>query len=230
MLIIADVRMPKAAKNRLETLGEILWMETQPSTYFAIAAHPDIFYCQIGATIVAAPNAPRRITEKLIDNNISLITGCHEIGSQHPETTFYNAVFTKSLFIHNTKLSDDALHSFTASREIVFTSQGYTRCNLIPLTETSFLTSDRNIEKALLKRNMETLFVEPKEILLPGVNHGFIGGCCGIFDKKLIVIGSFDRHSQGKMIRYFIENQEIEIIELYEGALWDGGGILFFLE
>lgn len=228
MLIIADSRAPKAAKKKLERLGEVLWLEPQPCAYPAIAAHPDIFFCQIGKTAVAAPNAPQNIVEKLTENALSVSQGKKKIGAKHPETTFYNAVFTDTLFIHHAKLSDESLLARVERRIAVHTPQGYTRCNLMALSETAFLTSDRSIEKALLQQNAEVLFVDPKEILLPGVNHGFIGGCCGMIDRSLVVFGSFDFHSQGAEIRKFIEKQEIDVVELYDGTLWDGGGILCF--
>ena len=226
-MIIADSRMPEPARQRLETLGEVLWMLPQNNVYQSIAAHPDIFYCQTSEGIIAAPNAPVEITEKLFQSGFNIITGKNKVGEKHPQTVYYNAVFTHSFFIHNTKLSDETLLQHAAGKKIIHTTQGYTRCNLLPLSDTSFLCSDRNIEKNLLLQNVEVQFVCPEEIVLSGVRNGFIGGCCGVFGKTVVIIGSLSKHSQGDEIRKFIESNSMEIIELYDGNLWDGGGILF---
>jgi hypothetical protein len=227
MLIIADSRMPEPARHRLETLGEVLWMPPQKCVYQTIAAHPDIFFCQTQEGFIVAPNAPAEITERVIQSGAKIITGKKEIGERHPETVYYNAVFTPSFFIHNIKLSDETLLQHAAGKKIIYTTQGYTRCNLLPLSDTAFLCSDKNMEKNLLRQGVEVLFVRPEEILLPDVRHGFIGGCCGVFGKSVVIIGSLSKHSQGDEIRGFLEKNNMEIIELYDEQLWDGGGVLF---
>ena len=228
MLIIADARMPEPARRRLETLGEVLWMPPQKHVYQSIAAHPDIFFCRIPTGFIVAPNAPAEITERLILSGATVIIGQKEVGEKHPQTVHYNAVFTEKFFIHNTKLSDETLLQHATDKKIIHTTQGYTRCNLLPLSDTAFLCSDRNIEKNLLQQSVDVLFVRPEEIVLSGVRHGFIGGCCGVFGKTVVIIGSLSKHSQGDEIRIFLEKNDMKIIELYDGLLWDGGGVLFF--
>ena len=228
MLIIADSRMPEAARQHLETLGEVLWMPPQKGVYQSVAAHPDIFYCQTPEGFIAAPNAPTEIIQKLMQSGAKIITGQNNVGAKHPETTYYNAVFTASFFIHNTKLSDKTLLQYAAGKKTIHTTQGYTRCNLLPLSGMAFLCSDRNIEQNLLRQGLDVLFVQPEEILLPGVRHGFIGGCCGVFSKKVVVIGSLSQHSQGNEIFKFLQKHNMGIIELYDGQLFDGGGVLFY--
>ena len=228
MLIIADSRMPEPARRRLETLGEVLWMSPQKTVYQSIAAHPDIFFCQTQSGFIAAPNAPAEITEKLIQSGAEIITGQKKVGEKHPETVYYNAVFTDTFFIHNTKLSDETVLQHAAGKKIIHTTQGYTRCNLLSLSDTAFLCSDRNMEQNLLRQCVEVQFVNPEEIVLSGVRNGFVGGCGGVFGKTVVIIGSLSKHSQGGEIWRFLEKNNMEIIELYDGRLWDGGGILFF--
>jgi hypothetical protein len=227
MLIIADSRMPEPARRHLETLGEVLWMSPQKHVYQSIAAHPDIFFCQTPEGFIAAPNAPAEIIEKLIRSGAEIIIGKKAVGAKHPETAHYNAVITLSFLIHNTKLSDETLLQHATGKKIIHTTQGYTRCNLLPLFDTAFLCSDQDIERNLLRQGVDVLFVQPEEILLPGVRHGFIGGCCGVFGKTFVVIGSLSRHPQSGEIQKFLQRNSVEIIELYDGRLWDGGGILF---
>jgi N-dimethylarginine dimethylaminohydrolase len=227
MFIIADCRLPITVHHRLEQLGTVLWVPVQHFAYQAIAAHPDIFFCQTENKFIVAPNAPKQIISKMLEYGAEILFGTHPVGNKHPETTCYNAVFTNTFFIHNTKYSDKQLLQQAANKITVHVEQGYTRCNLLPLSDKSFLCSDRNIERALKQHGAEVLFVRPEEILLPGVKYGFIGGCCGIFDKTIVIAGSLAKHSQTQEITAFLEQHNITIIELYNGALWDGGGILF---
>lgn len=64
-------------------------------------------------------------------------------------------------------------------------------------------------------------------IQLPGYKNGFIGGCVGIKDKQIFFLGRLDFLKNSDEVKAFIKSQNLEIIELYEGPLFDGGSILF---
>ena len=57
--------------------------------------------------------------------------------------------------------------------------------------------------------------------------HGFIGGAMGFYSGKLFVLGNPDFHPWGKAFKTLIAKQNIELITLYEGPFFDGGGIFF---
>jgi len=59
--------------------------------------------------------------------------------------------------------------------------------------------------------------------------HGFIGGALGLYGKKLFALGDPRFHSWGKDFVSLIGRQGLELIPLYQGPFYDGGGI-FFLE
>ena len=90
-----------------------------------------------------------------------------------------------------------------------------------------YLTSDKSIFKALFDLGENVIFVNPEEIILQGFKHGFFGGVCGVWDNKLFISGSLKYHSQHTEIINFIHQYNFEIIELYDGSLFDGGSILF---
>jgi hypothetical protein len=97
------------------------------------------------------------------------------------------------------------------------------------LKEDNFITSDKGIEKELLKQGLNCLYLSPKEILLPGFANGFVGGCMGTYKNRVFIIGNPDFHSEGKQLQAFLHGMNYEIISLYNGRLFDGGS-LFFLE
>ncbi len=225
-MIIVNNRIPEQAKDKLKGFGEVLFLETKGITYQAISGHPDIFFCGINGKLIVAPNLPTKLKEGLNNNSIPFVEGKKPVGAKYPGTAFYNAVVTENYLIHNLKYTDTAIMESSGNLKKINVSQAYTRCNLLPLPGDRFITSDRGIEKTLMKEGLETLFVSPKDILLPGFEHGFLGGACGFFENKLLLLGSLDYFKDGEKTRQFLAKAKMEIIELYLGPLVDGGSIL----
>ncbi len=229
MLIIADNRIPDKAKQKLLEYGNVIFLETQGITYEAISGHPDIFFCKIKEDLVIVPNLPNKFKKQLKDLRVNFIEGDRSVGTKYPATSSYNAVVTQKYLIHNLKYTDSAIKNATENLIKIDVNQAYTRCNLLPLNKDSFITSDRGTEKALLQNGLDVLYVDSLDILLPGFPNGFFGGACGVYEGKVFVLGSLDRYNNGRRVRSFIERLEMEIIELCEGKLFDGGSLIFYV-
>lgn len=227
MLIIADSRMPAAARDKIAGLGEVLWLDPQPTVYPGIAAHPDIFFCQLGKSLICSPMIPNRWRERLLQHQVDLIDGSRAPGNSYPSSARYNAVIANDLFVHNNSISDEVLTALAADKTLVNVNQGYTRCNLFPLTNSVFITSDRGIEKVLLKHGKTVVFINPVQVVLPGHKHGFIGGCFGKDDHQIVFCGSLDALDVGDLIRQHAEVAGLRIISLFDGPPTDTGSIFF---
>ena len=227
MLIIVDKKIPEEAKARLKHYGELLELETSGITYDAISGHPDIFITKALDKLIIAPNSPDYIKEALYKHEIIFIEGEEPVGEKYPQSSKYNSVCTSTHLIHNFRNTDSVITRICEDLDLIHVDQGYTRCNLIPLLNDAFISSDRGISKVLNRYGIENICIDAKGIELPGFSHGFFGGCCGIFDQKLFVIGKIDHLENAKEFREFITSKNIEIIELYNGNLFDGGSILF---
>lgn len=228
-MIIADERLPGEAIRNLSGMGELILFTTSGITYDSIRAHPDIFICQAPSELIIAPNLPEDYRALLRKTGIPLIEGRHPVGERYPETSGYNAVITDQYLIHNPSCSDPSLLEYAESRclTILGHQQGYTRCNLLPLGGNCFLTSDMGIERCLGKQGLEVYYFSPQGIILPGFDHGFLGGCCGMTGRTLVIAGSLGYHPQGEAIRQVIQSKGLEIVELYDGPLYDCGGLFF---
>ena len=227
MLIVIDKRIPKEAKTKLSQFGELIEFETNTITYAALSGHPDIFLCQTPHTLICAPNLPEYYFSLFKKNNIPYILGENPIGVKFPDTSFYNCVLTEHFLFHKKGLSDLCILEQNKQLEFINVSQAYTRCSLLALPSQNFITSDKGIEKALKNRNLDVHYFSPDKILLPGMLHGFIGGAMGFYSGKLFVLGNPDFHPWGKAFKTLIAKQNIELITLYEGPFFDGGGIFF---
>jgi len=227
MWIIIDKRLPAEAKKKLGALGNLLEFESSGIVYDAISGHPDIFLCDTGSFLVAAPNIPQAYLDFFSKNNINIKTGYKEIESTYPGTSHYNAVVTEKYLIHNLKYTDKAILEACDHKIHLHTSQSYTRCNIISLDGKNFITSDKNIEKILIKQALNVLYVSPDEIILKGFPNGFFGGCCGILQNKLMIAGNMKYYKSKDSVLDFIKNSNMELIELYDGKLFDAGGLFF---
>lgn len=156
------------------------------STYYPVCTHPDIFMCRLG-----------------LWENIDIFPGNYEkLLPEYPGNIIYNAVCTGKYFIHNLKHTDSELLAFatewkdshsgvttdftekackSSADKLLYVDvpQGYTRCCLLPVDDTSFITSDIGIANALISAGADVLVIEKGHIELPGFNYGFIGGCAG---------------------------------------------------
>ncbi len=228
MLIIIDKKIPTQAKLKLQTYGELLELDTSGITYDAISGHPDIFFCQIlDNSLIVAPNLPDKYYNTLSKHNITFVKGEKSVGLKYPFTAHYNAVVTNKYLIHNLNHTDKSIPDYANHLTHINTKQAYTRCNLLNLGGDSFITSDEGIYRTLVSLKINVLYVSPEGIELPGFNHGFIGGACGVYKDSVFIIGSLNYHKQGDKIRGFIKEAGFKLIELYEGNLFDGGSLLF---
>jgi hypothetical protein len=227
MLIIVDNKIPEQAKNTLKEYGNLMELQSSGITYEAISGHPDIFFHSIGNTLVVAPNTPNQYVNILKRKSVNITMGEQGTGQKYPASSAYNAVSTDSLLIHNFRYTDAVITRLGEDHDLIHVDQGYTRCNLLPLGEDHFITSDEKIKRVLDRFEKDCLYVSADGIQLEGFKHGFFGGCCGIYDKKVFVLGSLDRYIGGKEVRDYTEKLNFEIIELYDGQLFDGGSILF---
>ncbi len=227
MLIIADNRIPVQAKEKLSEYGEIINFSTKGITYEAISGHPDIFFCQVNNQLIVAPNLPAFYKNILHKNSIPFIEGEMPIELKYPGTSRYNVVATDKFLIHNFRYTDSIITNTGDNLDLIHSGQGYTRCNLLPLRNDHFITSDQGINRIFSGFKLQTLYIEPDEILLPGMKHGFFGGACGIYENNIFIIGSLSKMKNGDVLKTYINNLNYKIVELYDGPLFDGGSIFF---
>ena len=63
------------------------------------------------------------------------------------------------------------------------------------------------------------------------MNYGFIGGCCGLIDKDLMLFnGNLKSHRNYNEINSFLSNYKIKVLSVGDYPLTDIGGILPLLE
>ena len=227
MLIIIDNRISSQAKKKLSSFGDLMELKTDGITYEAISGHPDIFFCQSPGKLFVAPNFPQHYFDQLNQHHIDFIKGELPVGPEYPSSAHYNAVATSTYLIHNFRHTDFTITRTLDDLQPVHVDQGYCRCNLLPLKDDHFITSDMGIYKVLKGLHLFIHYIDPDGILLEGFPHGFFGGCCGVWKDKVFINGSLKAFHEGEKVRKLLEDLSYEIVELTERALMDVGSILF---
>lgn len=225
-IFITDKKLPLPAKNRLKVLGELVEVKTDDVVYKTISGHPDIFFCAVDDKIICAPCVSDAFSSRIRSMGKEVVAGYSNPGLTYPDSARYNAVVTPDYLVHNLKITDRRIIEYSTGRKHIHVNQGYTRCNLLPIDTTSFITSDKGIEKKLREEKLDVLFVDPTHVILKGQKHGFFPGCCGISDNTVYVSGNLNYHPQKSEIQDFVYARGLAIEELFDGKLTDVGSIL----
>ncbi len=191
-------------------------------TYDPVNTHPDIFMCRFG-----------------VWENPQIFPGnLEKVAAKYPGNIIYNAICTDKYFIHNLKYTDPGLLAaakmWKDSLTLVDVPQGYTRCCCLPVDDSSFITSDEGIAKALTAADADVLLIEKGHIELPGFDYGFIGGSSGHIMvpneagsiPTIIFNGDLSAHPDYGRIADFINSRGIDIAYFEDHPLADTGSIL----
>lgn len=223
-MLIVDKKTDCAIIRKLEAYDTVFCLETSGITYDAISGHPDIFFCLVNNKLIHATNLPAELIQSM---KVHLTEeGTKAVGSQYPFSAPYNAVVTSDYLIHNTNITDQRILEHSKHKQAINVRQGYTRCNLLVLDNRLFITSDQGIAESLNHYKLQVIYFDPSKIRLPGFEHGFFGGCCGIIDHRVLMTGSLKYHKNGKEVKRSIEKLNYELIELSDEPLFDGGSII----
>jgi hypothetical protein len=252
MLIIVDHRIPQEAKKSLQSLcpslqATLIELETTGLVYPEISGHPDIFICKTPQTLVVSPNLPERYFAVFAEQRIRFVKGHFTAGEltgvktethlppnlrsrkklESKANTGYNAAVSEDLLVHRLEYTDPIILENCHYLKKIPVKQGYTRCNLLLLKEGHYITSDNGIDTALKNAGFQGIFTDPEKTVLPGFPNGFTGGAMGIHENCIYLIGSLSYIPEGSTIAEFAAALGYRITELYDGPLFDGGGILF---
>lgn len=206
-------------KNDLQQQGyQLHFMHPVNTVAAPIACHPDIRLCKLG-----------------IRDEAAVFHGSSDLlYPDYPGDARYNACCTGRYFIHNLKYTaPELLHAchlmISGSEEAmtaVHVSQGYARCSIVPVTESSIITYDQGITKACRRAGLEVLLIRPGHVLLPGYREGFIGGSCGHIGNQILFNGDLSAHPDFDAIRTFIKEKGLSCVWFDSYPLTDIGSII----
>lgn len=227
--LIVDERLDTEEENNLKALNVLLLKCPKSSLlYDAVAAHPDMNMHVTGeGKIIIQKDMEKNFLNSLEALNIKFTKSKNSLKNFYPYDIILNGLSLGHLFLHNIKNTDDFLLDLIKDKKIISVSQGYTKCSCAIVSNKAVITSDVPISNALKKEGFDVLLVPPGDILLPGLDYGFIGGTCGLVTKDTLAFyGDLDFYKYGEAVKDFLNKHGIKYISLRHGPLIDRGSIL----
>ena len=226
MLAIANSIIPDEARQNLLQLANYVPFATAGITFEPLSGHIDVFAYNAPDTLVLAPNIPHAYIDIFDRNGVKYCFGNTVVGPDNDSVVAYNVASNSRVAVHNFKKTDIIVADIVRDLQHVECRQSFSRCSTLLLPDAA-ITSDKGIAANMQKAGIDTLYVSPNEIVLPGYRCGCFGGCCGLLQNKVVVCGSMDFHPQGNEIRNFIAKHQFQIVELAHSPLLDIGSIFF---
>lgn len=154
--------------------------------------------------------------------------GKTELKSKYPEDIAYNCLGFKKILFHHENIDENVKMDYIRNGfKSVIVKQGYVRCSSLVVDENSVITDDAGLFSIFIENGANALLVEKGDVVLRGLNYGFIGGTAGRVGDCMIFNGSLSKHRDGLKIKSFIEDRGVKILELKDDDLEDCGSILY---
>lgn len=155
--------------------------------------------------------------------DIKVKTTDEPVSNEYPKDILFNAVMTKEGMLFS-KNDSTSLYVTALAKKKVNVKQGYTACSTCRVDDNNFITTDKGLYKAYTENGKKCLLVGKEDILLPGYDSGFIGGCSVVLEDSVSFFGNIEEHRDYKLIKDFIETTDKKIICLSDEKLTDIGG------
>ncbi len=179
--------------------------------------HADLQICHLGGPyILAAPEVFSFYEKTLAPLGFSVLRGETRIQSTYPGDAAYNIARIGNAAIHNPEITDPVALRFFEKHEISVISvrQGYAKCALVPVDETSLITADPGIARAASDAGFSVLEILPGGVELSGFPYGFLGGATGkLAPDTLFFTGKISAHPSQPAIEKFLHERGIKIKE-----------------
>lgn len=225
---VVDYRVSQEEMYNLENLGyKILKCPKTFDVYEAINGHPDIqMHIVDKKNIVVQKNINKDFLNTLTSLGYNLIKSKYPLRNKYPEDIILNAYSSERYFIHNTLYTDPNLWYLVQNKISIGVKQGYAKCSILPLKDRAIITNDPSIESTLKEYGFDVLFLPYGDIVLPGFNYGFIGGCGGLTpQREMCFFGDLKYYKYKNEIIHFLHKYDIKPIYLYDGPLLDRGSL-----
>lgn len=236
-IALTDGRADKRALTRLSLHGfHIIPLPRHPALSEAVCAHTDMLLARLGDEIITTADYAEVSENELTElwnltrgGSIRIKCTSDTLSVTYPDDCRLNALrIGGCIYLREASASKYLIDKAKAEGlKIINVKQGYPACTVLKLSETACITADRGMARALQTSGINVTLIEQGHIDLPPHEYGFIGGCGGVCDGSLYLMGDPTTHPSYDIIRKACEREGLTIVNLCGGRLRDVGGILF---
>ena len=239
-------RLPDRPVSQVLISGEVPWLkealtcrgiaalttDPEPRLPHPVRFHPDLQVCPFfdKQMFVLKGNS---LEAPLRDLGFQVTLTWGEPEPRYPRDVLCGGFLWGNRLVGNPKGVDQAIQDEAKAAGLVplWVRQGYGACSTALVDQSSAVTGDPGMAKALSQAGFQVLEIRPGHIQLPGYDTGFLGGCCGkLAPGEMAFSGALSSHPDGELIRAFLQKRGVRVLELRKGPLVDVGGILPLLE
>lgn len=195
-----------------------------------LAGHADlsVFHCG-NDTFYMSPNLSG---DNKLDNIQSNATTNYiaSLSSTYPNDCGLNIAYNGTYLIYNPETANEDIVSFLTNKHScipIKVKQGYSKCSICFVNDTSIITGDPGIAKACRLNGLEILLINDSFIRLPGYDHGFIGGSAfKVSETEIAFTGTIPDKTIREQIELFLQERKIVAHYITEKTMIDVGGII----
>ena len=219
---------PKVTEGLKKAGVKVLTVEKSPFISGSLATHTDLLAVRIDECIVL-DKSQNMLYDYFTRSGRACVYSEKTAKSGYPDDVPLNcAVVGKNIICRRSAVSNTVLEKAENSGfKIIDVNQGYAKCSTCVIGENAVITDDISIHRACDLNNIDSLLVSKGSVSLEGYNYGFIGGCSGLVEERLLAFcGDISTHSDYHKIKDFLAAHEVDCISLFSGRLIDIGGII----
>ncbi|MDU5106245.1 DUF6873 family GME fold protein [Clostridium sp.] len=230
MICFIDYRATQREKDVLSSLNlKVIEIPKSNDVYTAINGHVDIqlnILDKKSKKVIINRNMDKNFKENLSKLNIQFVESEKYLESSYPNNIFLNALILDDYFVHNLKFTDKNLLNFQKNKTLINVKQGYTKCSCLPVSKNAIITNDTGIYKILSNYNFDILLLPAGDIILEGLDYGFIGGTGGLInDDTIAFFGNLEYYKYGNEVKAFLKKHNVTPIYLSNMKLHDRGSL-----
>ena len=219
MTILMTAKSPAVFRNYF---NKKILLPDNPLIDIRVSHHTDLSLFSFGDTVVCAPFIYDYLSNAI--GSTAVICG-EQSYSPYPDEIRYNAALVGKRLFCNLRYTSEIVLAEAERRGIkaVNVPQGYSKCSIIPVTDTAMITSDKSVWRSAENEGIEVLLVSNEGVFLPGFSFGFIGGASVCLSDRIVFTGDiFNSHDAGRIVD-FIEEHGKRVISFKSEPLVDIG-------
>ena len=150
------------------------------------------------------------------------------IQSPYPNDCLLNFADIGDYIICNKSILTEQIVKYLPKKETIDVKQGYSKCSVCICKRNTIITDDISIYNAVSQYDgINALLIEKGSVHINKYDYGFIGGCSGLINKKLLLFnGDLSTHIDFDKIEKFLYDNNVKYIDIKGKPLTDIGSII----